>query len=210
MDYNVVIVDYGLGNLRSVAGAVQYNGFQPIISDEPAVITAASHLILSGVGAFGDGIDRLRRRNLVEVLNQAVIHDQVPILGICLGAQLLCSSSTEFGDHQGLGWLDAAVRRIDVDHLGLRVPHVGWNDIRVVQESVLFDGIGEKDLFYFTHSYFMDAKSEQEVLANCDYGISIPSAFQRGNIFATQFHPEKSQKAGLRVLNNFIIHTRRP
>jgi glutamine amidotransferase len=199
----VAIVDYGLGNLRSVAGAVTRLGHEPVVTSDPAELERADKLILPGVGAFGDGMRNLRERGLVEPLNRLVLEEQRPILGLCLGAQLLGRRSEEFGDHEGLGWLDVVARRIPADN-GLRVPHVGWNELRQVRESRLFAGIENGALFYYVHSFHLVAGDVELVKGETDYGGALTAVVGRDNIFGTQFHPEKSQRDGLQLLGNFI------
>lgn len=197
------IVDYGLGNLRSVAGAIAKVGFESIISNDTKELRSADKLILPGVGAFGDGMKNLRERGLIESLTQLVIQEKKPILGICLGAQLFAKSSEEFGFHEGLGWIDGSVVRLNPGG-GLRVPHVGWNDCIQVQSSVLFDGIPKDALFYYVHSFHIVCNDQGLVVGQCDYGMKVTSALRQGNIYATQFHPEKSQLHGLQLLKNFL------
>ena len=200
----VVVVDYGLGNLRSVAGGIERVGGEPRVSSTPADLLKADRLILPGVGAFGDGMRNLRERGLIEPLTEAVVRRRTPILGICLGAQLLARESFEFGRHQGLGWIDGSVVRLDDGGDRLKIPHVGWNDIIRTGESVLFDGIPAEALFYFVHSFHVQCRDPSLVTAWCDYGGRFAAAFQSGNIYATQFHPEKSQRHGLALLKNFL------
>lgn len=197
------IIDYGLGNLRSVSGAVKKVGFEPIISFQIADLIAVEKLILPGVGAFGDGMKNLRERGLIEPLMEMVVHGKKPILGICLGAQLLANSSEEFGHHDGLGWIDARVVRLNPAG-GLRVPHVGWNNCRQVKPSAIFEGVPQDALFYYVHSFHIMCNDPELLIGECDYGMKITAAVQRGNIYATQFHPEKSQLHGLQVLKNFL------
>lgn len=201
----IAIIDYGLGNLRSVAGAVAKLGFESRITDRVDVLTVADKLILPGVGAFGDGIANLRERKLTEPLTDLVIRQRKPILGICLGAQLLANESEEFGHHKGLGWINASVIRLH-PHDGLRIPHVGWNNLVETRPSILFEGIPSDALFYFVHSFHMACGDPALVTAQCDYGIQFTAVVQRENIYATQFHPEKSQEHGLRLLKNFLSH----
>ena len=201
---SVVIVDYGLGNLRSVEGAVDRVGHQPIVSSNRDQILAAPKLILPGVGAFGDGMAKLRERGLVEALNIAVHERRTPVLGICLGAQLMARESEEFGHHAGLAWLPATVRRIEPADPSLRIPHVGWNELRQTRDDELFEGVPQDALFYFVHSYHVCPDSSELVAATCDYGGTVAAVFRKDNIFGTQFHPEKSQRHGLRLLENFL------
>jgi glutamine amidotransferase len=198
------IVDYGLGNLRSVAGAVRRLGHEPLVSSDADELAGADKLILPGVGAFGDGMQNLRDRGLVEVLDRLVRGEGKLILGICLGAQLLARDSEEFGFHEGLGWIDASVRRIDPSAAGLRVPHVGWNELHREGESVLFNGLSEEPLFYFVHSFHIEPDQPGLVKGTCEYGTRLAAVVERDNIYGTQFHPEKSQQDGLALLGNFL------
>lgn len=199
----IAIVDYGLGNLSSVAGAIERLGHEARITSSMADLEAADRLVLPGVGAFGDGMDRLRRLGLADALTRLVLDGKKPILGICLGAQLMARVSHEFGLHEGLGWIDAEVVRIEPRD-GLRVPHVGWNDLVQVRPSPLLDDVPGDALFYFVHSFHVRCASEDVVIGRTDYGGPITAAFQRDHLFATQFHPEKSQRHGLTVLRNFV------
>lgn len=197
------VVDYGLGNLASVAGAVERLGFEPRVSSDPDFLGTCDKLILPGVGAFGDGMRNLRERGLIEPLNAFVIGKGTPVLGICLGSQLMTRSSEEFGRHDGLGWIDGAVTRIEPDDPGIRVPHVGWNGLEQVRESGLFEGVPGDALFYYVHGYRIQADPAC-VVGTCEYGGRFVAAFERDNVFGTQFHPEKSQLAGLSLLRNFL------
>lgn len=200
----VVIVDYGAGNLASVAAAVEKVGYSATVSGDPAVIKSADKLILPGVGAFGDGMKLLAERGLVDALNSAVLTLKTPILGICLGFQLIANKSDEFGEHQGLGWIDADVVRMTPDDDSLRIPHVGWNELYQTKPSPLFDGIEDGTLFYYVHSYQLKPTSGDVVIGECDYGGRFVAAVQQDNIFAVQFHPEKSQLGGLALLKNYL------
>lgn len=200
---NVGVVDYGLGNLRSVAGAVERLGHRPVVSSDPEDLAATDKLLLPGVGAFGDGMRNLRARGLVGPLTELVVGSGKPMLGLCLGAQLLGRESDEFGYHEGLGWLDLAARRLPGGD-GLRVPHVGWNELRQVRPSPLFAEIADGALFYYVHSYHLVADDPELVCGETDYGGSIAAVVERGNVFGTQFHPEKSQLEGLKLLGNFL------
>lgn len=200
----IVIIDYGLGNLRSVAGAVKRLGYEPFISNDPEVLHKAEKLILPGVGAFGDGMKNLQRLGLLDVLNHLVIKEKKPILGICLGLQLMAKESYEFGHHKGLGWIDASVVKLDAEKTGLRVPHVGWNDLMQCKGDILFESIENDALFYYVHSFYVRCDNRSIVIGECDYGCRFTAAFHQENIYATQFHPEKSQRQGLTLLGNFL------
>lgn len=198
------IIDYGLGNLTSVAGAVEKVGFEPKISGDTAVLGECDKLILPGVGAFGDGMRNLRQRNLVEPLTELVMKAGKPILGICLGFQLLAKKSEEFGDHQGLGWIDAEVTSLRPGDKTLRIPHVGWNELYQSADSILFDDVPDESLFYYVHTYKMETADPGIRIGECDYGGRFTAAVQSGSVFGTQFHPEKSQLHGLTLLRNFL------
>ena len=200
----IAIIDYGLGNLRSVYGSVEKLGYQAYITNDIAKFEEADKLILAGVGAFKDGMESLNNLGLVEPLTKLVLDGQKPILAICLGFQLLANESHEFGLHKGLGWIDAEVKKIDTKNSDLRVPHVGWNDLFVTKDCILWKNIPEDSLFYYVHSFHVNCSSDDIVVGNCSYGIDFTAAVQQGNIYGTQFHPEKSQYYGLEVLKNFI------
>ncbi|MFP4321388.1 MAG: imidazole glycerol phosphate synthase subunit HisH [Anaerolineales bacterium] len=202
----ITIVDYGMGNLRSVYNALDLLGAEVNISSDPAEILNAERLILPGVGAFGLAMQFLDEGGFVAALNEAVIERGVPILAICLGMQLLAEDSTEHGQHAGLGWLPGQVRHFEA--MGdLRVPHVGWNEIAPREGAALFQGVTRRE-FYFVHSYYFMTSDASIIAATTHYGHEFVSAVQRDNIFGTQFHPEKSQDAGLRVLRNFMAWER--
>lgn len=196
------IIDYGLGNLRSVAGAVARSGAEPLITSKVSDLEAAEKLILPGVGAFGDGMAKLGRLGLVDALNRLVLEKKRPILGICLGAELMADESDEFGRHRGLGWLRAHVTRMEPR--GLRVPHVGWNEVKQTAPSVLFADVPDRSLFYFVHSYEIRCDDPALVVGTCEYGGAVTAVLQRDNVYGTQFHPEKSQRHGLTLLQNFL------
>jgi len=200
----VGIIDYGLGNLTSVAGAIRKLGHEPIISSSPEELSSTDRLILPGVGAFGDGMRLLRERELVEPLTRMVCDQGKPILGICLGSQLLGLTSEEFGYQEGLGWVKVRVRRLPVGEATVRIPHIGWNDLHQIRPSILFKDVPRNAVFYYVHSYYLDPEDAALVTGECDYGGRFVGAFEQDNIYATQFHPEKSQRAGLNMLRNFI------
>jgi len=202
MSAPVVVIDYGLGNLRSVAGAVTKLGFGVKVSSDSSDLETAGKLILPGVGAFGDGMRLLHERGLAPVLNRLVLEEARPILGVCLGAELMARDSEEFGRHEGLGWIDASVKRID--GAGLRVPHVGWNEVHQLTPHRMFDDVPQDALFYFVHSYHIECDRAETAVGTTPYGTPRTAAFARDNIWGTQFHPEKSQRHGLTLLGNFL------
>ncbi|MDI7274522.1 MAG: imidazole glycerol phosphate synthase subunit HisH [Anaerolineae bacterium] len=195
----IAIVDYGIGNLRSVEKAFLHVGADALVTADPAVAAAAEAIVLPGVGAFGDGMAQLRGSGFIAVLEEAAASGR-PILGICLGMQLLFEESEEMGRHAGLGLLPGRVRRFAP---GLKVPHIGWNQVHVVRPSALLEGLAQDSYAYFVHSYFVDPGDERTVLATTNYGRPFASVVGRGQIFGLQFHPEKSQEVGLHVLRNF-------
>lgn len=200
----IAIVNYGMGNLRSVHHALDMVGADALITTHPEDLHAAERIVLPGVGAFGECVQNLHASGLVEALTAEVLHKGKPLLGICLGMQVLASLGYEMGLHQGLGWVPAVVQRFEVEHLGLKVPHVGWNEVIPQRDTPLFHGI-QKDLtFYFVHSYHLVPDAPETTLASCDYGGWFTAAILHDNMFACQFHPEKSQQNGLRLLENFL------
>jgi len=203
-DKMLVIVDYDMGNVRSVAKAFDILGVKTLISRSPEEIKKADWLVLPGVGAFGDGINNLKKFGLIEVLTTEVLKNKKPFLGICLGLQLLARDSQEFGQQRGLGWLPASVKPFQFKDRSLKVPHVGWNQIKFKESCPLFTGLKQETTFYFVHSYYLDCDSPELAAASCDYGGEFTAAVWQNNIFATQFHPEKSQLYGLKLLQNFI------
>jgi imidazole glycerol-phosphate synthase subunit HisH len=193
-----------MGNVRSVHNALDMLGLDAVVTADPEVINRAERLILPGVGAFGDAMANLRSRGLVEVLSREVLQKHKPLLGVCLGMQLLARSSSEHGRHEGLGWFDAEVVRFDLPQNGLKVPHMGWNDVTTRSPHPLLHGLREDQfVFYFVHSFHVVCRDARDVVAICEYGYPFAAAIARENIFATQFHPEKSQDNGLQILRNF-------
>ena len=201
----IALIDYGAGNLKSVANACAAIGADIEITTDPAVIRRATSIILPGVGAFAEGMDRLRKAGLLPVLNEEVIEKKKPYLGICLGLQFLAEKGFEHGEHEGFGWIKGTVKKIEPKDPSFKVPHMGWNDIDLVRPSGIFTGLQEHPTFYFVHSFALevDPSERDAVTATCEYGQTITAAVQKDNIFAVQFHPEKSQNAGLMVLKNF-------
>lgn len=200
----IAIVDYGMGNVRSVANAVDYCGFDPEITALPDRLAAASHVILPGVGAFGDAIGNLRARGLIDALNREVLEKGKPFLGICLGMQVLARSSEEHGQHLGLGWFEADVLRLRPADRSLKIPHMGWNAIEPTRPHSVIAVKASEPTFYFVHGYHVRCDDPADVVAVCDYGGPVTAAIARDNIVATQFHPEKSQDNGIEVLTNFL------
>ncbi len=197
----IAIVDYEMGNLRSVQKALEKLGYEAAITDDPAVLAAADKLILPGVGAYADAMAALRSRNLVEPLRE-IIASGKPTLGICLGMQLLFERSHEGGVHEGLGILPGEVVRFQVPQ-GVKVPHMGWNQIDVKNDSALYAGIDGGSFFYFVHSYYVVPGDESLVATTTNYPEPFCSSIARDHLWATQFHPEKSQQVGLKLLANF-------
>jgi len=200
----IAVIDYGLGNIHSVLGAVEKVGGEAVSTRDLDELTRASKLILPGVGAFGDGMECMRRWGLVEPLTRLVMEERKPILGICLGCQLMSKESFEYGHHRGLGWLDASVVRLEPRESSLRVPHVGWDELRQIRPSRLFEGVPPDALVYYTHSYHLKCHDPGIATGECDYAEKLTAAVERENVFGTQFHPEKSQIHGLRILRNFL------
>ena len=204
MQASVVLLDYGMGNVQSVANAVEWLGVPVRVSSDARVVEAASHLILPGVGSFRDGMQRLRATALDDLLQDQVLRRGKPFLGICLGMQLMAEVGDEGGETRGLGWIAARVKKLDATQLGLKVPHMGWNEVCPRQGSVLYDGLLDDPTFYFVHSYYLAVEEAAVVSGMCEYGSRFCASVEKGHIFGTQFHPEKSQRDGLRVLKNFV------
>ena len=195
----ITIIDCGMGNLRSVEKAFQYLGYPAQVSSTREVIEKAERLVLPGDGAFGDEMRRLGELDLVSPLLEAVRRG-IPFLGICVGQQLLFEESEEFGMHRGLGLLQGKIKKLPET---LPVPHMGWNQLHLKKNTGLLTGVDPESFVYFIHSYYVAGCDEAHVTATTDYGIEFPVVVERGNIFSTQFHPEKSQRPGLRLLRNF-------
>jgi glutamine amidotransferase len=195
----VVIIDYGVGNLRSVEKAFLATGISAFVSSDESELRAADRLVLPGVGAFAACMNALRHRGFDQVVRDRVAAG-TPLLGVCVGMQLLFDESEEFGHTEGLGLLRGSVRRFSNKQV---VPHVGWNQIKQRAAHPLFAGVPDEAFFYFVHSYFCDAAQTALVMGETEYGVSYPSVVARNNIAGVQFHPEKSQAVGLRLLHNF-------
>jgi glutamine amidotransferase len=201
----IVIVDYGMGNLGSIANMLKRVGAKGVISADPSVIEIADKLILPGVGAFDNGMKNLDNLGLIPILKAKVFEEKTPLLGVCLGMQLLTQRSAE-GTMPGLGWIGAETVRFRFDNTqqGLKTPHMGWNFIKVKQPSPIFDNMYENPRFYFVHLYHVVCEDDRNVLATTYYGYEFASAVIRENIIGMQFHPEKSHKFGMRLFRNFV------
>lgn len=203
----ITIIDYQMGNLRSVQKACEHVGVEAKISSSPTEIAQAERLILPGVGAFGDAIAELRRRDLVNPIRDFVASGR-PLMGICLGLQMLFDVGYEGGQHEGLGLLKGDVVRFDweqlqVDEPHLKIPHMGWNQVRKTADAPMLKDVDDLTHFYFVHSYYVRPTDESVVALKCHYGIDFCAAIWQDNLFATQFHPEKSQADGLKLLAAF-------
>jgi glutamine amidotransferase len=201
----IVIVDYNMGNIKSITSALNYLQIEDVVvSSDYNVMKSANKLILPGVGSFAKAIDEIKLKKIDISLKKLILDDEVPILGICLGMQLLCDFSTEDGDSKGLSYVKGEVTRFE--NSALKVPHIGFNQVKKHKSSILFDKISDNSDFYFVHSYKMlsNAKINQSI---CSYGIDFIASFEYKNIYGVQFHPELSQKNGLKLLKNFILKT---
>lgn len=197
----IAIIDYDAGNLRSVEKALISLGEDVVVSREAYVLLAADKVILPGVGAFGDAMNKLKEYGLVEVINK-IVAKNIPLLGICLGLQLMFEESDEAPGVKGLGLLKGKILRIPPKE-GLKIPHMGWNSIDIKPQARLFKGIKNNSYVYFVHSYYLKADEEDIVAASTEYSVHIHASVESGNIFACQFHPEKSSDIGLKILKNF-------
>jgi imidazole glycerol-phosphate synthase subunit HisH len=200
----VAIINYGMGNLGSVRRALDELAVDAVIADYPEAMLDANRLILPGVGAFGEAMARLKEGGWIEPLRAAVRDRGRPLLGICLGMQMLASASEENGVHDGLDFIPGRVRRLDALGCTLRIPHVGWNEVRYVPDAPLFAGLPQSMDFYFVHSYAFVAEDDRDVTATSRYDADVTAAVGRGLVFGTQFHPEKSSRAGRHLLKNFL------
>ncbi len=196
----IAIIDYDAGNIKSVEKALRYIGEDVIVTSDGKTILSSDGIILPGVGAFGDAMKKLHSFGLVDAIKDAAERN-IPLLGICLGQQLLFESSEESPEAEGLGILKGVIRRIP--DTGLKIPHIGWNNLKFPNKGRLFEGISEGAYVYFVHSYYLDAADKSIVTATTEYGTVIEASVEYRNIFATQFHPEKSSDTGLKMLKNF-------
>jgi len=199
----IVIIDYDMGNIRSILNKLKRAGYNGTVTDNIETIKSADKLILPGVGHFLKGIIKLKEKNLVNVLNTMVCEKKTPILGICLGMQLITRHSEE-GDVEGLNWIDAETIKFRLNDVRHKVPHMGWNSVEIKKDSPLFEGILPNSSFYFVHSYHVVCHNYEDVLTTTKYGYEFVSSFQKENIYGAQFHPEKSHESGERLLCNFL------
>ncbi len=201
----IAIIDYGMGNVKSVANMLRKIGHGSQITCDPLIVERAEKMILPGVGAFDSGMENLKQSGLFDILNRRVLVDKIPILGICLGMQLFAKSSEE-GRKEGLGWIDADVKRFDFSQSDkpLKVPHMGWNYVTINKQHPLFEDAFEPMRYYFVHSFHHVCHNKSDVLARTKYGYNFVCVIAQDNIMGVQFHPEKSHKYGMQLLKNFV------
>jgi len=203
MKASIGIVDYGLGNIKSIMNACVEIGSRAALVSDPDQIHEFDKIIFPGVGAFGSAMEKLNSGGMRDALQEMKNSGRM-ILGICLGMQLMCLTSEESVNHDGLGWFDAEVVQIPVDQPGLKIPHIGWNSIRIQREKGLLNDIQDLSDVYFVHSYMVQCHNKEDILATCEYGKEFVAVFGKGNCYGIQFHPEKSQWVGLNILSNFV------
>ena len=202
----VAILDYDAGNIKSVEKAFSYLGADTVITRDPKEILKADHVVLPGVGAFGDAMDRINEYDLKTTIN-TVVDKEIPFLGICLGQQLLFDSSEESKGVSGLGILRGeivSIPKTDTDGNNYKIPQIGWNNLKFPRQGRLFKGIDQDAYVYFVHSYYLKAADRNIVTATCDYSVTVDASVESGNVFACQFHPEKSAEVGMQILKNFL------
>jgi len=200
----VCILDYGSGNVKSVYNLVSYLGYEVVISNEEMVIKSATHIILPGVGSFGAAMVKIKDQIPFPILETEIVHRKKPFLGICVGMQVLVEKGYEHGEHDGLGWIPGTVEKLVVENVPL--PHIGWNDVIIIKDSVLFNELEDINDFYFVHSYAVKTEGSY-IVTNTNYESNFCSCLQKENIYGVQFHPEKSQRAGQKLIHNFLsIH----
>jgi len=200
----IAIIDYGVGNIRAFANIYKKLGVPLIIAKTADDLIGAKKLILPGVGAFDHAMDQLQKSGMRAFLDDMVIKEQIPVIGICVGMQMLAKSSDE-GKLDGLGWIDASVKKFDESEIRFKthLPHMGWNDIKLVRENKILKGLEKDAKFYFLHSYYFHCNQSEDVIAEADYGIEFSCAINKNNVYGVQFHPEKSHEYGIQLLKNF-------
>ena len=209
MKKKVTIVDYGLGNIVSAQQSflkVAYDhnlAAEIIISNKPSEIYNSSHIVLPGQGAFESCMDGLKNiSGMIEALKECVLNNKIPFLGICVGMQLLADKGFEKGTHHGLGWIKGSIKKLEVDNM--KLPHMGWNNVKIINNSFKMSFIQQKNDFYFVHSYFFDCFDDENIIGLTNYGLNFPSIVGKENIYGVQFHPEKSSEQGLQLIKNFL------
>lgn len=200
----VCIIDYGVGNTASINNALSLLEVKALITNNIGEIENATHIILPGVGSFGEGMDNLKKNGLTDLIKDQALNKNKKILGICLGMQLLASKGFEYGEHDGLSIIPGKVIKIDNSISKLRLPHIGWNNVSIVGNHKITQGFEKEPIFYFVHSFHFVPENNKCVAGVCDYGEKIVSILEHGNVFGVQFHPEKSHDDGFRILQNFL------
>ena len=200
----IIIIDYGMGNLGSVANMIKKVGGKSLITSNKNIIKEAKKILLPGVGAFDNAVKNLKGLELWDLIKEKVLVEKVPIMGICLGMQLLTKASEE-GKLEGFGFIDAYTKKFKFKDNNLKIPHMGWNIVKLQKKSKLFEGMeNQKNRFYFVHSYAVECKNKEDILTTTNYGYEFVSSFEKENIIGCQFHPEKSHKFGMRLFKNFV------
>ena len=199
---SVCILDYGSGNVGSVLNMLQFLKYKCFVSNDPENIKKSSHIILPGVGSYGASMEKIKKSIPLDILENEVFKRKKPFLGICVGMQVLSEKGYEYGEHQGLGWIKGEVNKLETNNLPL--PHIGWQEIQIIKSSPIFLNIKNSIDFYFLHSFVLKVKDENLIISKSNYNENFCSAIQSKNVFGVQFHPEKSQKAGMQLLNNFL------
>jgi len=200
MNKKICIIDYKSGNQKSLFNIIHHMGYNVIISQDPKIIDKSTHIILPGVGAYGKLMQKLIDKKLIEIINEQILFKKKPFLGICVGMQILSDKGFEFGEYEGLKLISGTVNKM---HLDLKLPHIGWNTVKVIKNDLITKNIDGLD-FYFLHSFFFKNKFDENILTLTKYGIEFPSIIKKENIYGFQFHPEKSQENGRIILKNFF------